>query len=157
VRVSGGAYGAFCQLGQRSGTVQLLSYRDPNVMATYDVFARAGDALVDIVSNMSDDDLELAVIGAIGDLDSPLSADQKGFESFLRWAAGETPEHRLAWRAQVHSLHRSHLPLPQLPRVSSDCWCVCCMFLHTPCHTAYQDQTVTSHRCHLLFFFLGLA
>jgi hypothetical protein len=100
--VSGGAYGAFCQLGQRSGTVQLLSYRDPNVMATFDVFARAGDALVDIVSNMSDNDLELAVIGAIGDLDSPLSAAQKGFESFLRWAAGETPEHRLAWRAQVH-------------------------------------------------------
>lgn len=26
VRVIGGAYGAFCQLGQRSGTVQLLSY-----------------------------------------------------------------------------------------------------------------------------------
>lgn len=71
------------------------------MIGSYDVFALSGAALVEIARTMTDDDLERAVIGAIGDLDSPMSPDQKGFESFLRWAAGETAEHRAAWRAQV--------------------------------------------------------
>ena len=42
VRVQGGAYGAFCALDRMSGSLALVSYRDPNVektLATYDATA----------------------------------------------------------------------------------------------------------------------
>ena len=38
VRVQGGAYGGFSVFDQRSGGFTFLSYRDPNLAATLDVF-----------------------------------------------------------------------------------------------------------------------
>ena len=38
VRVQGGAYGGFCVLDHRSGNFTFLSYRDPNLLETLDIY-----------------------------------------------------------------------------------------------------------------------
>ena len=40
VRVQGGAYGGFCALDHRSGNFAFLSYRDPNLLETLDIYDR---------------------------------------------------------------------------------------------------------------------
>ena len=38
IRVQGGPYGGFCALDQRSGNFTYLSYRDPNLLETLDIY-----------------------------------------------------------------------------------------------------------------------
>ncbi len=41
------------------------------------------------------------MIGAVGDLDGPLSPDQKGYSSFVEYMIGESAESRQQWRDEV--------------------------------------------------------
>ena len=45
VRVQGGAYGGFCTLDHRSGNLTFLSYRDPNLLETLDIYDQTADFL----------------------------------------------------------------------------------------------------------------
>jgi len=45
VRVQGGAYGGFCTLDHRSGNFTFLSYRDPNLLETLDIYDQTTDFL----------------------------------------------------------------------------------------------------------------
>ena len=45
VRVSGGAYGGFCDFDNHSGMFSYLSYRDPNLLKTVDVYDGTADFL----------------------------------------------------------------------------------------------------------------
>ena len=100
-QVMGGAYGALAALDAAAGTVALLSYRDPNLDSTLGVYAGAGAALAALAGNLTTADLELAVIGAVGSLDAPLAAEQRGYTSLLQWLAGETAEARQVWREEM--------------------------------------------------------
>lgn len=99
VRVQGGAYGGFCHLDLRSGVFNLVSYRDPNLQGTLDIYDRAGSYLTDL--QLSEDELTKAVIGAIGDLDQPLLPDAKGYVSALRYLANESDDFRQKMREQI--------------------------------------------------------
>jgi len=103
VRVMGGAYGGFCQFQPRDGIFSFLSYRDPNLASTIDVYDGASDALMQSAADMENDPdaLATAIIGAIGDMDGALSPDQKGSVQFKRWLARETPEQRQKYRDEV--------------------------------------------------------
>lgn len=101
VRVQGGAYGGFCQLDPRSGVFNLVSYRDPNIQATLDIYDRTGEYLNKL--SLSDDEITKAIIGAIGDLDQPLLPDAKGFVSALRYLANESDDFRQQMREQILS------------------------------------------------------
>jgi len=101
VRVIGGAYGGFCTLGQGSGVFTYLSYRDPNLAVTLDAYDAAADALMEQAENLTEEQLQTAVIGAVGDLDAALSPDQKGAVQFRRWLSGESPEDRQKYRLEV--------------------------------------------------------
>jgi len=87
VRVMGGAYGGFCTFSPFSGLFSFLSYRDPNLAKTIDVYDAAADALMAAADALEDDKeaLETAIIGTIGDMDGALSPDQKGNTSFQRF------------------------------------------------------------------------
>jgi Zn-dependent M16 (insulinase) family peptidase len=100
IRVVGGAYGAFASFSEASGRFAYLSYRDPSVLNTIDVFDKAPSALERPVSG---EDLLQAVIGAVGDLDAPLSPDQKGFAAMVQLLSGETASDRQQWREEVLS------------------------------------------------------
>jgi Zn-dependent M16 (insulinase) family peptidase len=99
VRVQGGAYGGFCQLDPRSGVFNLVSYRDPNLQGTLDIYDRTGDYLNKLT--LSDEEVTKAIIGAIGDLDQPLLPDAKGYVSALRYLANESDDFRQQMREQI--------------------------------------------------------
>ena len=54
----------------------MASYRDPNVTRTYDTFDRAATWLID--SEVAEDALKEAILGACGDVDPLESPDIKG-------------------------------------------------------------------------------
>eukprot|EP00959_Pyramimonas_sp_CCMP1952_P008631 180473-Pyramimonas_sp.AAC.3 len=68
VRVSGGAYGGFCDFDSHSGMFTYLSYRDPNLLGTVDVYDGTGDFLRGL--EMDEDAMSKAIIGCIGEIDS---------------------------------------------------------------------------------------
>ncbi|NDV19924.1 peptidase M16 [Pseudodesulfovibrio sp. JC047] len=82
VRVQGGAYGAFCLMDRLSGALAFVSYRDPNVAKTVVAFDNVANYLETF--DVSTDELEKAVIGAIGEMDSYQLPDAKGFTALIR-------------------------------------------------------------------------
>jgi Zn-dependent M16 (insulinase) family peptidase len=101
VRVSGGAYGGFCEFDTHSGVFSFLSYRDPNLLKTLDVYDGTGDFLRGL--EMDDDTLTKAIIGTIGDVDSHQLPDAKGYSSMLRYLLGITEEERQRRREEILS------------------------------------------------------
>ncbi|KAL4356629.1 hypothetical protein S245_029654 [Arachis hypogaea] len=99
VRVSGGAYGGFCDFDTHSGVFSFLSYRDPNLLKTLDVYDGTGDFLREL--EMDNDTLTKAIIGTIGDVDSYQLPDAKGYSSMLRYLLGITEEERQRRREEI--------------------------------------------------------
>lgn len=108
VRVIGGAYGGMCTFDAKAadGVFTFISYRDPNLDVTLDVYDRAADALLEAAQMLETEDvdgkeLSTTIIGAVGDMDGALSPDQKGKVAMNRYLSRETPEERLAYREAV--------------------------------------------------------
>lgn len=99
VRVVGGAYGGFARFAPSTGRFLYLSYRDPNCINTIETYDGAATALTE--TDLSSEDLLQAVIGTIGDLDGPMTADQKGFASLEQFLNGESAEDRQKWRTSI--------------------------------------------------------
>ena len=76
VRVVGGAYGGFASYSGLSGRMNFISYRDPNLAKTIQVYNGIADYLDEDFPEA--EDITEAIIGTVGDLDSPQSPDQKG-------------------------------------------------------------------------------
>ena len=89
VRVKGGAYG--CMSGfSKNGDSFFVSYRDPNLAKTLDVYSGA----VDYLRDFSGDERTMTqyLIGAIGDLDTPLTPQSKGLRSLSAYMTNQTEE-----------------------------------------------------------------
>ena len=99
LRVQGGAYGAFSLFDHLSGVLTMISYRDPQLMGTLDVYDRTGDFLQN--ARFDEAEIERAVIGSIGDMDRHQLPDAKGLTSMLRYLTGETDEKRQARREAI--------------------------------------------------------
>jgi len=106
VRVQGGAYGAFCQIDRLSGALALVSYRDPNLLKTIEVFDRTARFLEE--TTLGDDELSKAIIGAIGDLDAYMLPDARGFASLARYLRGDTDEARQQMREEILGTTAGH-------------------------------------------------
>lgn len=104
VRVQGGAYGAFCALDRMSGTLTQVSYRDPNVEKTLAAYDGSADYLRSL--ELSERDLTLAIVGAIGDLDAYLLPDAKGAASLARYLADDREDLRQKMREEILSTTR---------------------------------------------------
>ncbi|MBN2061913.1 MAG: insulinase family protein [Deltaproteobacteria bacterium] len=101
VRVQGGAYGAFCLFDRHSGTLTFVSYRDPNLEKTIDVFDKAVGFLRTNI--LHDDELTKGIIGCIGDVDAYKLPDAKGYTSMIHYLSGETDEERQLMREEILS------------------------------------------------------
>ncbi|VAI49572.1 unnamed protein product [Triticum turgidum subsp. durum] len=99
VRVSGGAYGGFCEFDTHSGVFSYLSYRDPNLLKTLDVYDGTAKFLREL--EVDDDALTKAIIGTIGDVDSYQLPDAKGYSSLMRYLLGITEEERQQRREEI--------------------------------------------------------
>ncbi len=84
VRVKGGAYGCMTNY-QKTGESYFVSYRDPNLKETLDVYQRAAD----FIRNFDADERTMTkyVIGAISDKDVPLTPQTKGNRSMSAYFA----------------------------------------------------------------------
>ncbi|GER42193.1 presequence protease [Striga asiatica] len=105
VRVSGGAYGGFCDFDSHSGVFSYLSYRDPNLLKTLDIYDGTSNFLREL--ELDDDALTKAIIGTIGDVDAYQLPDAKGYSSLLRYLLGVTEEERQIRREEILSTRLS--------------------------------------------------
>jgi len=107
VRVRGGAYGAFCSFDRLSGAFVFVSYRDPNLLATLDVYDRTAEFLRS--SAITQNELVKSIIGAIGDLDTYLLPDARGMVSLQRYLNGVTDAARQQMREEILATTTSHV------------------------------------------------
>jgi len=102
VRVTGGAYGGFCNFNHWSGIFTYLSYRDPNLIETLEIFDQSAGFLSDIdESRLSQGELTKSIIGAIGKIDAYQLPDAKGFTSMIRYLTNNTDEFRQRIRNEL--------------------------------------------------------
>lgn len=78
VRVKGGSYGCMCNFG-KNGESYFVSYRDPNLKKTMDVYEKAGDYLRSFTAD--ERTMTKYIIGAISDWDVPMTPATKGSRS----------------------------------------------------------------------------
>lgn len=89
VRVKGGAYGCMNNY-TRTGSGYLVSYRDPNLRKTNEIFEKSVDYTEHF--DVSDRDMTKYIIGTISSMDTPLNARAKGMRSLSAWMTGVTEE-----------------------------------------------------------------
>lgn len=87
VRVKGGAYG--CMNGyMRNGDSYFVSYRDPNLRKTNEIY----DRIPQYIGDFKADEHEMTkyIIGTFSDMDTPLNPNAKGMRSMTAWLQGIT-------------------------------------------------------------------
>mgnify|MGYP000011175836 FL=1 len=89
IRVKGGAYGCSTNIG-RNGDVCFLSYRDPNLGRTLDVYRGVPEYLKNF--EIDERGMTRFVIGAFSELDAPLTPLSQGRRSLLSYLTGVTYE-----------------------------------------------------------------
>lgn len=89
VRAQGGAYGCFQHL-DRMGRAYLVSYRDPNLDRTVNVFNQAGPAMEKF--ECTEREMTKYIIGAIAGLDPVRTPSMKGAAANDRLEMGYAPE-----------------------------------------------------------------
>ena len=99
VRVQGGAYGGFCSYDRLSGSLAFLSYRDPQLENTLEIFDKTLAYLQNL--KLDKDELVKTIIGVIGEIDAYQLPDAKGYSSFVRHLTGITDEERQQRKDEV--------------------------------------------------------
>lgn len=98
VRVKGGAYG--CMSGfKRGGGCFFVSYRDPNLQKTFDVFA----GIPEYIRNFEADETAMTkyIIGTISGMDTPLTPSAQGTLGLNAYMSGITVEEMQKERDQI--------------------------------------------------------
>jgi len=99
LREKGGAYGGYAQAGVASGTFYLGSYRDPNIVRTYEVFDQATRWITE--TEIDGEALKEAILGACGDVDPLESPDIKGRREATNRATGFDREARERFKQRL--------------------------------------------------------
>ena len=98
MRVKGGAYGCMSGFG-RYGDSYLVSYRDPNLQKTNDVFEHTPEYVENF--DAGERDMTKYIIGAISEMDTPLTPSAEGNRSMSAWITHMTEEDYQSVRNQV--------------------------------------------------------
>ncbi len=100
VRVKGGAYGCMASF-KRSGSMYFVSYRDPNLKETINVY----DNMYSYISTLSSDEREMRkyIIGTISKLDQPLTPSMKNDKMISLYFGNISQEHLQKERDEVLS------------------------------------------------------
>jgi Zn-dependent M16 (insulinase) family peptidase len=101
IRVQGGAYGGMSSFDSSLGLFSFLSYRDPHISETLQVFK---DAQAFYSQNeISVGDMEKAIISTIGMLDKPLDPSGRGYTALMRSFSGINDDMRQKFRDDILS------------------------------------------------------
>ena len=89
VRVKGGAYGCMCGF-YRNGDGYFVSYRDPNLKKTVDVYEQAAEYIENV--KLDERTVTQFIIGAVSELDTPMTPATKGIYSLGGYLTGLSME-----------------------------------------------------------------
>lgn len=89
IRVKGGAYGCMSSVG-RTGEGYFVSYRDPNVKESNEIYEGIPEYLEQF--DADERDMTKFVIGTISELDTPLTPSLRGARGLSAWYSGVTKE-----------------------------------------------------------------
>jgi len=106
VRAKNGAYGVSASLDSSDGILNMVSYRDPNLLQTIDVYDNAGIYLSEELEKktITKQTIKTAIIGCVGDIDgSALPPRKVGWLAFRRFLSGSTAARRQKWRDEILS------------------------------------------------------
>lgn len=98
VRVKGGAYGCMSNFA-RTGISYFVSYRDPNLKETFEVYKNAPAYLRSFTAD--EDVMTKYIIGAIAEKDMPLTPSQEGTRSFNAYMANYSQEREQKERDEI--------------------------------------------------------
>ena len=87
VRVLGGAYGCFSSFA-RDGEACFVSYRDPNLKNTLEIYKKAADYLDGFTAD--ERTMTKYIIGTISNIDAPLTPNMKGKRSLSAYMTKDT-------------------------------------------------------------------
>jgi Zn-dependent M16 (insulinase) family peptidase len=98
VRVLGGAYGCMCDF-RRNGDCYFVSYRDPNLERTIDVYEKAADN----ISAFDADERTMTkfIIGTLSRIDNPMTPAEKGAYSLSAYMTHYTYDRMQKERDQI--------------------------------------------------------
>jgi hypothetical protein len=109
VRMRGGAYGAVAATRSLEGVFLFASYRDPQLLQTLQAYRDALEALAQ--EPVSEDELELAIIGTVGAQIRPFAPGEKGMISLKRYLFGIRDELRQAKRDELLAMQPEQVRL----------------------------------------------
>jgi presequence protease len=124
IREKGGAYGGFAGANREDGTFALISYRDPHIKRTFDIF----DGINDFMAQPFEKDaLKESILAACADLDPLGSPDTKGRSRFFNDLSGYTLEARATFKKRLletseddlRRIAKAYLQNPRIAVVSS--------------------------------------
>ncbi len=107
IREKGGAYGGMAGYNAEAGLFSLLSYRDPHLARTLDVYV---DAIAWVTAgHFNAQSIKEAILAVFSDLDKPLSPAGNGAREFANRRQGMTLEMRNQMRQQLVAVDRAQL------------------------------------------------
>lgn len=101
IRVQGGAYGGVSAYDPSMGLFSFLSYRDPHIAETLQVFKNAQQFYSR--NEISSSEMEKAIISTIGMIDKPSDPSSRGYTSLMRHFAGIEDDMRQKFRNDILS------------------------------------------------------
>lgn len=107
IREKGGAYGGMAGYNADGGLLSLLSYRDPHLLRTLDVYRQAVEWACR--AEFTDEMIREAVLAAFGELDRPLSPGGRGHREFLCQQQGLSIALRQSLRDGILAVSRAAL------------------------------------------------
>ncbi len=99
IREKGGAYGGLASYNAEAGVFTMLSYRDPHILRTLDVYRQA--IAWAVAGEFPPDALKESVLSVFGDLDKPLSPAGAGAQEFANLRQGMSLELRSRMRQRL--------------------------------------------------------
>jgi len=99
IRVKGGAYGCGCGFSSDPATVTFVSYRDPKLKETDEVYRGTGNYLRN--AKPTEAELTKYIIGTFSNIDRPMSPAGKVTRSFTAYMKGRSFEDVLKERAEM--------------------------------------------------------
>jgi len=107
IREKGGAYGGMASCDSEGGLFSLLSYRDPHIVRTLDVYNKAVEWACK--GAYLEDSVKEAILAVFSSLDRPLSPGGKGQHEFSNILQGMTPKMRNDLRTRILAVRAADL------------------------------------------------
>ena len=107
IREKGGAYGGLASYDNETGIFSFLSYRDPHINRTLQVYDDAAQWVAD--GSFSDEAINEALLSVFSNLDRPLSPGSRGSHEFSNLRQGLTLEMRQQFRRELLATTRDDL------------------------------------------------